>query len=85
MGALVTVAKAGLGAALVPRALVESALAEGTLVHLMRRYHGESPGVFAVYPSRQQTPAALKAFLSFLVEEVASTKTLPANRARARL
>jgi len=68
-GALVEAAQAGLGAALVPHALVGSSLADGTLVHLMTRYRGHSPGAFAVYPSRLHPSAALKAFLAFLVEQ----------------
>lgn len=69
MGALVAAAKAGLGAALVPRALVKDSLADGTLVQLMTRYRGVSPEAFAVYPSRMYPSAALKAFVTFLVEE----------------
>jgi DNA-binding transcriptional LysR family regulator len=69
MGALIAAAKAGLGAALVPHTLVSSSLSDGTLVRIMERYHGQSPGVFAVYPSRLHQPAALKAFVRFLVEE----------------
>lgn len=74
MGALIAAAKVGLGAALVPRLLVEASLRDGTLVQLMSRYKGHSPGVFAVYPSRLHPSAALKAFLSFLVEEAAKVR-----------
>jgi len=74
MGALIAAAKTGLGAALVPRLLVEASLADGTLVQLMPRYKGHSPGVFAVYPSRLHPSAALKAFLGFLVEAAAKIK-----------
>jgi len=69
MSALIAAAQAGLGAALVPNALVGSSLADGTLVHLMTRYRGHSTGAFAVYPSRLHPSAALKAFLAFLVEQ----------------
>ncbi len=71
MGALVAVARAGFGAALVPRALVESSLADGSLVQVMTRYHGHSPGIFVVYPSRKHQSTALKAFVTFLLEEAA--------------
>jgi LysR family transcriptional regulator AphB len=71
MGALVAAAKAGLGAALVPRALARSGLGEGSLVHVMTRYQGHSPGVSAVYASRNQPSAALKALIAFLVDEAA--------------
>jgi LysR family transcriptional regulator AphB len=74
MGALIAAAKGGLGAALVPRALVESSLADGSLVRLMSRYHGHSTGVFAVYPSRLHPSAALRAFVAFLVDEAAKVK-----------
>lgn len=69
MGALIASAKVGLGAALVPRALVMPSLSNGTLVQIMDRYHGHSPGIFAVYPSRLHQTAAFKAFLAFLVKE----------------
>lgn len=69
MGALIAAAKAGLGAALVPRALVRASLEEGSLVQLMSRYYGFSPGVFAVYPSRLHRSVALKKLMEFLVEE----------------
>ena len=76
MGALIAAAKAGLGAALVPRALVLPSLLDGTLVQIMERFHGDSPGVFAVYPSRLQPSAALKAFVAFLIEESTKIKLL---------
>jgi LysR family transcriptional regulator AphB len=76
MGALIAAAKAGLGAALVPRALIESSLEDGTLVQLMPRYHGYSPGIFAVYPSQLHPSAALKAFVAFLLEEAARIKAV---------
>ncbi|HKX41395.1 MAG TPA: LysR family transcriptional regulator [Burkholderiaceae bacterium] len=69
MGALIAAAKAGLGAALVPRALVLRSVSDGTLVQIMERYHGDSPGVFAVYPSRLHPSAALKALVAFLIDE----------------
>lgn len=69
MGALIAAAKAGLGAALVPRALVLPSLSDDTLVQIMERYHGDSPGVFAVYSTRLQPSAALKALVAFLIDE----------------
>jgi DNA-binding transcriptional LysR family regulator len=82
MGALIAAAKAGVGAALVPHALAQASLKDNTLVQIMRRYHVQSPGVFAVYPSRLHASAALKAFVAFLLEEAAAAgerSKAPAN------
>jgi DNA-binding transcriptional LysR family regulator len=67
-------AKAGLGAALVPRGLVRASLADGSLVQIMNRYHCHSPGVFVVYPSRRHQSAALKKFVELLLEEAAKLR-----------
>jgi DNA-binding transcriptional LysR family regulator len=74
MGALIANAKAGLGAALVPRGLVRASLADGSLVQIMNRYHCHSPGVFVVYPSRRHQSAALKKFVELLLEEAAKLR-----------
>lgn len=68
MSAVVTAAKAGLGAALVPHRLAREALANGALVHVMTDYFLEG-GVFIVYPSRRHPTAAMRAFRDFIIEE----------------
>ncbi len=69
MGALVAAAKAGLGAALVPEQLVADHLSDGSLVHLLPGHCLDGGGIYAVYPSRRHPPAALKAFIDFVVNE----------------
>jgi DNA-binding transcriptional LysR family regulator len=77
MGALIIAAKGGLGAALVPEELAHDGLASGELVHVMKRYHFDSAGVFAVYPNRKHPTAALRAFLDFIVAHAESRKASP--------
>lgn len=69
MGALVAAALAGLGAALVPEQLVAEHLMQGTLVRLLPEYCLDGGGIYAVYPSRRHPPAALRAFIDFVVSE----------------
>ena len=51
-------------------------MSDGTLIHVMERYQGESPGIFAAYPSRLHPSAALKALVAFLVEEAAKIRLM---------
>jgi DNA-binding transcriptional LysR family regulator len=69
MGALVSAARAGLGAALVPQSFAREAMAQGALMHLLPTYHADSAGIFAVYPSRRHPNAVLQAFIDFLLGE----------------
>jgi LysR family transcriptional regulator AphB len=69
MGALRTAAKAGMGAALLPHRMVAQDLADGALVRLVPDYDFETDGFFAIYPTRRQAPAAVRAFLEFVVAE----------------
>lgn len=69
MGALVAAAKAGLGAALVPDLLVVADIQAGHLVRLVPTVCLDGGGIYAVYPSRRHLPAALRAFLDFVIEE----------------
>lgn len=69
MGALVSAATAGLGAALVPEHLVAARLADGALLRLVPRFFHDGGGIYAVYPSRRHPPAALKVFMDFVLDE----------------
>lgn len=72
MGALVTAAIAGMGAALVPEILATAAINSQKLLHLVPQYC--QPGeFFAVYPSRRNPPAAVRALLDFVIAQVGST------------
>lgn len=72
MGALVAATLAGIGAALVPKQLVDEHVAAGTLLRLAPKYCHDGGGIYAVYLSRQHAPAALRAFMAFVMEESAS-------------
>ncbi len=67
MGALLMGARAGLGAALVPAALAAEDLAAGSLQRLLPDHAFETGGFFAVYPSRRHHPAAMLAFIDFVI------------------
>ena len=58
----------GLGAALVPRLLVEDELARGTLVHLLPEWIFGRFTIYAALPTRKFMPARTRAFLDFLTE-----------------
>ncbi|EHK63120.1 LysR substrate-binding domain-containing protein [Achromobacter arsenitoxydans] len=63
MAALRTMARAGLGAALVPRYLCKDLLDKGELVGLLPGWNAEPARIYAVMPARQGEPLALRRFL----------------------
>lgn len=67
MGALVAAARAGLGVALVPDHLVADDLRAGRLVRLLPDYYCHTDGIYVVYSSRRHPPAALRAFIDFIL------------------
>jgi DNA-binding transcriptional LysR family regulator len=60
----------GVGIARLPISSVERDISAGTLIPLLQDWAPPSVGFFLYYPSRRQTPAALKAFIEFLREQV---------------
>lgn len=72
-GALVTAAKAGLGIALLPDHLVIPELMTGSLINLLADYYHDSGGLYVVYPSRKNLPAALRVLLKFILDISEST------------
>jgi DNA-binding transcriptional LysR family regulator len=56
----------GAGIAYVPRGYLASALADGQLVTLLEEWTPPESSFFLYYPSRRQTPAALRALIDFL-------------------
>jgi DNA-binding transcriptional LysR family regulator len=72
----------GAGIAYVPRGYLASALAEGQLVTLLEEWTPPESSFFLYYPSRRQTPAALRALIDFLRQDKntpADAKTLVAE------
>ena len=62
--------RAGLGIGLLPLTLLRSAIENSELHHILKDYEYMGGGFFAVYPSNQHPPAALRAFLDFVIEEM---------------
>lgn len=59
----------GAGIAYVPHGYLVSAIAEGRLVTLLEEWTPPQSGFFLYYPSRRQTPAALRALIDFLRQD----------------
>jgi len=57
---------AGIGIALVPAFLCAEAVAAGQLLPVLPEYRVCHGGLYAMYPSREHMPTALRAFLDFL-------------------
>nr|WED69601.1 LysR family transcriptional regulator [Pectobacterium colocasium] len=58
----------GAGIALQPRYSVTPYLASGQLVALLPEYRPQAMGIYGIYTSRRQMPAALRTLLDFLVD-----------------
>jgi len=69
MGAMISAAQAGLGIALVPERLAQPLIADKTLIRVLPKYGDKGNGIYAVYPSRRNQPAALRVFLDFVFAE----------------
>ena len=66
--ALMDMANAGVGIAMLPNFLVASKVHSGELIVLLRDWELGRFGVYGVYTSRKHMPAILRTFLDFLVE-----------------
>ena len=66
--ALLALAKAGSGVALLPEWLVRGELAGKTLVALLPEYRFPQQGIYAVYPDARHVPAKVRSFIDFLRE-----------------
>nr|WP_304665650.1 LysR family transcriptional regulator [Pseudomonas tremae] len=76
--ALRKAALAGLGIALLPAPLIRSDLRDGLLVPILAQYQRTSHGLHVLYPSRQQLPLAVSAFIEMVMEKL-ETKAFPAQ------
>lgn len=63
-------AVAGIGIALMPAFLCADAVAAGQLMPVLPEYRVCHGGLYAMYPSREHMPVALRAFLDFLGERM---------------
>ncbi len=63
-----------MGITLLPRFVVEDALADGRLRQVMTAYSPPSSGLFAVRPSRRYVPARVRLFIDFLRESFGAGK-----------
>lgn len=66
----VDAAVAGIGIALVPAFLSAEAVAAGQLVPVLPEYRVCHGGLYAMYPSREHMPTALRAFIDFIGERM---------------
>jgi LysR family transcriptional regulator AphB len=66
----VDAAVAGIGIALVPAFLSAEAVAAGQLLPVLPEHRVCHGGLYAMYPSREHMPTALRAFLDFLNERM---------------
>jgi len=64
-------AEAGMGIALLPDFIIEKALAAGRLVPLLCEWKAPAITINAVYPSARRVPLKTRAFIDFLVMELA--------------
>ncbi len=60
----------GMGIALMPAFLCADAVASGKLLPVLPEYRVCNGGLYAMYPSREHMPVALRAFLDFLIERM---------------
>ena len=68
-GLLRDAALAGAGLACLPEAAVEPHVASGALVRVLENWCKPFPGFYLYHPSRDQTPPALRALISFFQPE----------------
>ena len=71
----------GAGLAYVPRGYVAAAIAQGRLVPLLEEWTPEESNLCLYYPSRRQTPAALRAVIEFFRKD---QKTRPSRSAQQK-
>ena len=62
---------AGRGVVLIPRFLVRSELAEGTLTALLPDWSAATQAVYAVYPDHRESSPKVRALIDFLVQDFA--------------
>jgi DNA-binding transcriptional LysR family regulator len=56
----------GLGIVLLPAALASDEVSGGSLQHILSRYEAHADAIYAVYQSRRDMTAAMRAFLEFI-------------------
>jgi DNA-binding transcriptional LysR family regulator len=69
---LAQAAVAGMGIALLPSFIVERAVAAGRLVPVLCDWQAPAISINAVYPSARRVPLKTRAFIDFLIAELAS-------------
>jgi DNA-binding transcriptional LysR family regulator len=62
----------GIGVGLVPRLMMQGAIAEGRLETVLEDWRTEPRQVFAVYPSREHLPERVRTLVRFLKERLAT-------------
>jgi DNA-binding transcriptional LysR family regulator len=72
---------AGLGITALPSILTVSDITAGRLVRVLPQYKRAGRGMSVVYPSRQQRPLAVTAFVDMAVEKLSVQEWMPASSA----
>lgn len=65
---MLAAAVAGLGIAGLPSFMVETALRDGRLEHLLPQWRGVTLGLYAAVPTRRHLPARTRVFIDFLAQ-----------------
>ena len=76
---LAQAAEAGMGIALLPVFIVEQALAAGHLVPVLCQWQAPAITVNAVYSSARRVPQKTRAFIEFLVAQLATSNGHPTD------
>lgn len=71
--ALRKAAVAGLGIALLPHMMTWPDIQAQRLVPVLGSYQRANPGMSVLYPSRRHLPAAVSAFIEFVMKKIAAT------------
>ncbi len=73
---LTAIAEAGVGIALEPDFIVNSLLASGALVEILKNFRPAPYNIYAVYASRRHLSAKVRTFVDFLAERFSTTSEL---------
>nr|WP_256344430.1 substrate binding domain-containing protein [Pseudomonas sp. F8002] len=76
---LAQAAEAGMGIALLPDFIVEDALSAGRLVPVLCEWQAPAITINAVYSSARRVPQKTRAFIDFLLTQLAPTTAGPAG------
>ena len=74
---LLSLCASGLGMTQLPHFLVRDALSCGEVIPVMQGFNVSGPGIFVIYPRRDNLPVKIRVFIQFLKEEVTALGETP--------